>query len=237
MQKNIVYEDEHILVVYKPSGIATQTARLGQQDMVSELKNYLAGKAGNKQKGEPYLGVVHRLDQPVSGILVFARTKQAASRLGRQITESAFRKYYYAVIYGSPSHGAGRLEDYLCKDGRTNLTKVVEKDVPEAKRAVLDYRLVKTLVAVEPWKETSLMEIVLHTGRHHQIRVQMAHAGMPLLGDSKYGTRDDRELSREIGLRNVALCAYKLAFRHPATGEEICFEQPPREEIFQAFLQ
>lgn len=236
MQKNIVFEDSHIIVVYKPAGIATQTARLGQQDMVSELKNYLAGKSQKGAKGVPYLGIIHRLDQPVSGILVFAKTKQAASCLGRQISDGSFRKYYYAVVHGKPERKQGRLEDYLYKDGRTNLSRIVDQNFPEAKRAVLDYSLVETLMVLEPWQEASLVNISLLTGRHHQIRLQMAHAGMPLLGDHKYGSEQDRQLSREIGLKNVALCAYRLQFRHPATDREVCFEKTPAEEIFQPFF-
>lgn len=236
MQKNIVFEDDHIIAAYKPAGIATQTARTGQQDMVSELKNYLSRKPENKGKGEPYLGLVHRLDQPVSGILVFGKTRQAAASLSRQLTEGAFHKYYYAVIYGRPVREKDRLTDYLYKDGRSNRSVIVEKDFPEAKKAVLTYRLVKTLMVVEAMQEASLMEIELLTGRHHQIRVQMANAGMPLLGDSKYGTEKDRQFSREIGCRNVALCAYQLKFRHPESGEEISFERKPEDEIFLPFF-
>ena len=159
MQKNIIFEDEHLIVAYKPAGIATQTARIGQQDMVSELKNYLSRKPENKGKGEPYLGLVHRLDQPVSGILVFGKTKQAAASISRQITEGTFHKYYYAVIYGKPVKENDRLTDYLYKDGRTNMSLIVKKDFPEAKKAVLDYKLVKTLMVVEVLQEASLMEI------------------------------------------------------------------------------
>lgn len=236
MQKNIVFEDEHIIVAYKPAGIATQTARIGQQDMVSELKNYLSRKPENKGKGEPYLGLVHRLDQPVAGILVFARTKQTAASLSRQITDGTFHKYYYAVIYGRPAKEKDRLTDYLFKDGKTNLSMVVREDFFEAKQAVLNYKLVKTLMVVEAMQEASLLEIELLTGRHHQIRVQMANAGMPLLGDNKYGTEKDKQFSREIGCRNVALCAYKLKFKHPKTGKEVSFVRNPEEEIFLPFF-
>ena len=218
MQKNIVYEDESILVVYKPAGIATQTARLGQQDMVSELKNYLAKKPENKGKGEPYLGLVHRLDQPVSGILVFARTPKAAAALSRQITDKSMRKFYYAVIFGSPKQDAGSLEDYLYKDGKTNQSLIVREGFPEAKKALLHYKKVKTLMVLEKQQEVSLMEIELITGRHHQIRVQMAHAGMPLLGDGKYGSRINGD---------VALCSFRLSFIHPLTKEKLCFSILP----------
>lgn len=227
MRKNIIYEDKYIVVAYKPAGIATQTAKLTQRDMVSELKNYLA---------EPYLGLVHRLDQPVSGILAFAKTKEAAASLSRQITDGRFHKYYYSVIYGTPPKEAGRLENYLYKDHRTNRSVIVEKDFPEAKKAALCYKLVKTLMALEAMQETSLMEIKLLTGRHHQIRVQMAGGGMPLLGDSKYAPEECKTFSRKIGCKNVALCAYKLEFEHPITGRKVSYAIQPKEEIFLPFF-
>ena len=236
MQKNIIYEDKHIIVAYKPAGIATQTAKFSQRDMVSELKNYLAGRSECKDRKEPYLGLVHRLDQPVSGILVFAKTKEAAASLSRQISDGRFHKYYYSVIYGTPPKEAGRLENYLYKDHRTNMSAIVEKEFPEAKKAALCYKLVKTLMVLEAMQETSLMEIELFTGRHHQIRVQMANAGMPLLGDSKYASEECRSFSREIGCRNVALCAYKLEFEHPATGKKVSYVKQPKEEIFLPFF-
>lgn len=236
MQKNIVFEDEHVIVAYKPAGIATQTARLGQQDMVSELKNYLARKPENKGKGAPYLGLVHRLDQPVAGILVFAKTKQAAASLSKQITDGTFHKYYYALVYGRPKTKQVVLEDYLYKDSKTNMSSVVTKDTPEAKAAKLCYNWKETLMVWEAMQEASLVEIELFTGRHHQIRVQMAYAGLPLLGDSKYGTEESRYFSKEIGCRNVALCACRLEFKHPKTGKDVNFVKKPDDEIFIPFL-
>ncbi len=239
VQKNIIYEDEAILVVYKPAGIATQTARLGQQDMVSELKNYLAKKSESKEKREPYLGVVHRLDQPVSGILAFAKTKQAAAELGRQITNGKMHKFYYAVIYGRPDVREGRLENFLYKDAKSNLSLIVKEDFPNAQKAVLEYKLVKSLMALEENaepEEISLIEIKLITGRHHQIRVQMSYRGMPLLGDNKYGSDKSKNLSYEIKCRNVALCAYKLEFFHPISRKKITFERLPEGDIFIPFF-
>lgn len=237
--KNIIYEDEAVLVVYKPAGIATQTARLGQQDLVSELKNFLVKKTEYKGKGEPYLGIVHRLDQPVSGILVFAKTKQAAAELGRQITNGEMQKYYYAVICGRTAGQQGRLEDYIYKDSKTNLSSVVKKDFPDARRAVLEYKQIKTLMVLEENaepEEISLVEVMLITGRHHQIRVQMAHSGMPLLGDSKYGNSHSKSLSQKTKCKNVALCAYKLEFCHPVTRKKLSFEKQPEGEIFLPFF-
>lgn len=236
MQKNIIYEDEHIIVVFKPAGIATQTARIGQQDMVSELKNYLAGKPEYGGNGEPYLGVVHRLDQPVSGILVFAKTKQAAAGLSSQINNGKMHKYYYAVIYGESRKEEEQLENYLYKDAKTNKSVVVKKDFPNAKKAILIYKKMKTLMILEKEQEVSLVEIRLLTGRHHQIRAQFAYNDMPLLGDSKYGSESSKQLGREIGCRNVALCAYKLILEHPVKRKEMIFEKQPEEEIFLPFF-
>lgn len=260
MQKNILFEDGHIIVVFKPAGIATQTARISQQDMVSELKNYLAGKPEYNSKKEPYLGIVHRLDQPVSGLLVFGKTKAAAAELSRQITCGQMQKYYYAVILGSPSSSQGQLENYLYKDGKTNQSLIVKEGFPGAQKAILNYRLIRTLMVLEEEdgyreyrdyarhlaakhpasfpknRQISLMEILLITGRHHQIRAQMAHADMPLMGDGKYGTPASKSLSRKIGCRNVALCASRLTFHHPVTHEETAFERKPEEGIFLPFF-
>lgn len=247
--KNILYEDNDILVAYKPAGIATQTSRIGQQDMVSELKNYLVKAQKEEMTGkngkdavkkltfqEPYLGLVHRLDQPVSGVLVFAKNKKAAADLSNQISNGTMKKFYYALIYGTPIRERDTLEDYLYKDGRENLSLIVNATFPDAKKAILNYRHCSTLMVLEEGEEVSLMEIELLTGRHHQIRAQMSNAGMPLLGDSKYGSDRSKELSRDIGCKNVALCAYKLSFKHPVTHKGMVFEKQPEEELFDPFL-
>lgn len=236
MQKNIIYEDESMIVVHKPAGIATQTARVGQRDMVSEMKNYLSGKPEYGGKKEPYLGVVHRLDQPVSGILVFAKTKEAAAGLSRQISSGRMHKYYYAVVCGVPPAEEQQLEDYLYKEGKTNRSLIVKEGFPDAKKAKLSYKKIRTMMILENGQEVTLVEVRLFTGRHHQIRAQLAHHNMPLLGDSKYGSEDSRFLDREIGCRDVALCAYKLILQHPVTRKEMVFERQPREEIFLPFF-
>lgn len=233
MQKNIIYEDQHILVVYKPAGIATQTSRIGQQDMVSELKNYLASKSGK----EPYFGLVHRLDQPVSGLLVFAKDKKSATALSRQVADGEMKKHYYALIYGLPEEKKGQLTDYLYKDGRENLSLIVNETFPDAKKGILNYEHLSTLMVLENKEEVSLIEIELLTGRHHQIRAQMAHHHMPLLGDSKYGSASSKELSRVIGCKHVALCAYQISLNHPVTGKRMTFSRLPQEELFQPFLR
>lgn len=235
--KNIVYEDDQILIAYKPAGIATQTARVGQQDMVSEIKNYLAKEYKEKNKqGEPYLGLIHRLDQPVCGLLIFAKTKSAAAGLSHQLNTGEISKYYYAIVMGKPDKEKDVLVDYLYKDGHNNISLVVREDFPEAKKAVLEYRRIKTLVALEENVEATLLEVKLLTGRHHQIRAQLSNAGWPILGDGKYGSINSKDFNRSSACKNLALCAHKIRFKHPITGEEMTFERDPEDEIFEAFL-
>lgn len=235
-KKQILYEDNNIIVCHKPAGIATQTARIAERDMVSEISNYLAVTA--KEKTPPYVGVVHRLDQPVEGILVFAKTRKAAGALSSQIAKNKMRKYYYAVVAENCSPEdinamqSGTLTDYLYHDGKTNMTSVVSKEHKDAKRAELFYEIKKR----DSEKKIALAEIKLVTGRHHQIRVQMSHAGMELLGDSKYAGEKTRQLSEEMGQRQIALCAYKLVFDHPVTGKRMTFQKEPEGEIFHRFL-
>lgn len=248
-KKRILYEDNDIIVCRKPAGIATQTARIGQADMVSEIANYLAmtakgnaasrdmgNKVGHTTGSNPYVGVVHRLDQPVEGILVFAKNGHAAAELSKQIKENRMEKYYYAVVCGREFAAGGRLTDYLLKDGRTNTSRIVPAEVKDAKKAVLDYKIV-TKKAYNKDSEDSiriaLAEIRLHTGRHHQIRVQMSHAGMSLLGDYKYADAETMTISEHMHIKEIALCAYKLAFFHPATGKRLQFEIKPEGRSFQ----
>jgi len=221
MKERIIYEDKEILVCRKPAGIATQTGRIGQKDMVSELKNYL----GN----DPYLGVVHRLDQPVEGLLVFAKTPFAAKELGRQLTANVLNKQYLAVALGEGFSNVETLEDYLVKDNKTNTSRIAGAEEGGAKKARLQ---VKTEAYCRE-ENIALLEIRLLTGRHHQIRVQLANAGFPLLGDSKYGTEESKRKSKELSVDNVALCACRLAFLHPKSKEKLEFEIKPEGRIFQ----
>ena len=190
-------------------------------DLVSELRNYLA------EKKESYLGVVHRLDQPVEGLLVFAKNKAAAKKLSEQLKASSFDKVYYAVAFNQPPVQEGMLEDYMIKDG--SRAKIVPADTSGAKKAVLHYRI----IAMK--KGRVLYEVRLETGRFHQIRAQMAHAGMPLLGDKKYADAAINIYSEAHGIKNVALCAFKLKLIHPGTGEEMLFISKPAGEVFQDF--
>lgn len=216
--QNIEYEDGEILVCKKPAGIPTQSARAGQMDLESLLKNYLAAKNSGMM---PWLGMIHRLDQPVEGLLVFGKNKKATGELNRQLQRGILEKKYLAVLHGIPEEKEGKLVNYLKKDGRKNCSEVVKKGTPEAKQSILTYRILETM------QELSLAEIHLETGRHHQIRVQMSHAGLPLLGDRKYGIPDEAE--------NVALCAYILEFLHPVTGMKMEFQMQPSGKSFRKF--
>ena len=212
MDKMIVYEDNVLLVVHKPVGIATETARVGQADLVSELRNY------RKRKGEDtYIGVVHRLDQPVEGLLVFAKDGMTAQKLSGGLQRGALTKKYAALVAGVPQAPEGELADYLLRDGRTNTSRVVPKETRGAKAASLRWRILRHNEAV------SMLEIELYTGRHHQIRVQMAHAGFPLLGDFKYGSASSKEISGRLGINSTALLAYAVGLIHPSTGKKMEF--------------
>lgn len=226
MKPNIVYEDSHLLVCEKPSGIPSQSSRVGVQDMVSILKNYLFEKENKKEnKGEPYLGLVHRLDQPVQGVMVFAKSPFAAKELSRQVTSFSMKKYYLAVISGETEKDQGTLIDYLLKNGQKNLSKVVSEKTPGAKRAELNYQV----LGKKDRKE--LLEIELITGRHHQIRVQFSSRNMPLWGDAKYGS----SLTEEMDTDQIALCGYRLEFIHPKTKKGMDFQIVPRAPIFKIF--
>lgn len=209
----ILYEDDDVIVCYKPAGIPTQTKRLGEQDMVSLLKNYLKNS---------YVAVVHRLDQPVEGILVFAKTPYAAKELNKGLQSEGFGKYYKAVLCGVPAKLSGTLEDYLIKDGRTNTSRIGSALEKDAKKAVLSYEVVEKGKLEE--QEVSLVQIRLDTGRHHQIRVQMSHMGCPIWGDVKYAQKP----VQDHRFRQLALCAYKLEFVHPKTKKKKVFEIEPQ---------
>ena len=225
-REDILMEDDDILVVHKHAGMAVQNARMGQMDLEHALLNYLAEQARTRDAGQrraqiPYLAVVHRLDQPVEGVLVFAKKKDAAGKLGRQVQDGTMKKEYLAVCEGAiEKRGVQKLEDFLLKDGRSNTSRVVMPGTAGAKKAVLEYEVMKTQ------ENRTLVQIRLGTGRHHQIRVQFSHAGYPLAGDSKYG-------AKEKGF--LGLCAYHLELNHPRNGKRLEFTVKPEGEIFAGF--
>ena len=218
MRTRIVYEDQDILVCYKPAGLAAQAGAVTQPDVVSELKSYLKGA---------YVGVVHRLDQPVEGLLVFARSKRVAAALSCQLEDGTLRKQYCALVCGRPLRDEGELVNYLCKEG--SLSKVVCEGTAGAKKAVLQYEVTRQFVPKEAdgTQECTCLDIRIDTGRFHQIRCQLSHAGMPILGDQKYGTAESLELSRRLGIQHTALCAYRIQLKHPVSGGEISCEICP----------
>ena len=217
----IIYEDQEILVCRKEAGMAVQSARVGQMDLESLLKIYLAKKNPGR---EPYLGIIQRLDQPVEGVLVFARNPRAAANLNSQLQQGRMKKEYLAVVEGVPQKASGTLEDYLIKDGRSNASRIGKKTEPGAKRAILAY---ETVAAGE---RGALLRVRLQTGRHHQIRVQLSGMGHPLVGDGKYGAAGDRQGA-------IGLCAWRIGFFHPKTGKWLEFQNQPQGEIFREFCK
>lgn len=231
MKTKILHEDPHLFVIHKPAGIAVQSARVGQMDCESELRNYLV-----RQGASPYIGLVHRLDQPVEGLLVVARTKDAAAKLNKQLADGSLNKKYLAVVHLEQENIAetGDFVDSLLKEGQ--VAKIISsniketKNIKEAKEARLHYQI------LQKQGNLALVDVEIKTGRFHQIRCQMAYHGMPLLGDAKYGSSTSNEISRELGIRQVALCANRIAFKHPATGKELSFEVKPENKAFSKFL-
>lgn len=213
----ILYEDNHLLVVVKPPNIPVQADASGDDDLLSVLKRYIKQKYD--KPGEVYLGLVHRLDRPVGGVMVFARTSKAAKRLSEQFAGRTAKKHYAAVVTGEPEFQA-RLEDWLLK-GADNTTSVVREGTPEAKRAALWYRLCAR-------RKLCLLNVELQTGRSHQIRVQLANAGLPIWGDARYNP------TSEAG-QQIALWAYLLCFEHPTTKQPLRFVSLPKNEPFDKF--
>ena len=201
---NIIYEDNHLLVVEKKPNILVQADDTKDTDLLTLLKEYLKEKYN--KPGNVYLGLVHRLDRPVGGVMVFARTSKCASRLSEQVRTRKFEKTYYAVLCGK-AKSSDTLVDKLEKDSKTNMVKVTEN----GKEAILDYEL------IDYKKDMSLVKIELKTGRSHQIRVQFASRDLPLYGDQRYNK------GAKVG-EQIALFAKALSFYHPITNEKLTFE-------------
>ena len=253
----ILYEDSEIIVCHKPAGVAVQSRHPGVMDLESMVKNHLAGscEAGKQTAGSripgyqsagkhsgriPYLGIINRLDQPVEGIVLMAKTKESAAVLTSELQEGKIVKEYLAVTEAEPPGPEGYLTDYLKKDARQNCSVVVPEGTAGAKKAMLYYRSSR-VISDAGLKESSgtsdrtecfirpacgtLLYIRLYTGRHHQIRVQMANAGMPLVGDYKYNPGGRKDFS-------LALCAFRLTFEHPAGRKKMEAAIYPDNEIF-----
>lgn len=202
---NILYEDNHIIVVEKPVNVPMQEDSSKDLDLLSMVKEYIKEKYD--KPGNVYLGLVHRLDRPVGGVCVFAKTSKAASRLSEQIQKKQFKKEYLAVVKNDELPLKGRLEDYLLKDSKTNMVKVDKN----GKYACLDYEVIKTC------EDLALVHVNLHTGRSHQIRVQFSNRGWPLYGDQRYN-------KNAVKGQQIALWSYRLTLFHPTLKTEMTFQ-------------
>ena len=213
---NVLYEDNHIIVVEKEANILSQKDDTNDPDLLSLVKEYIKEKYN--KSGEAYIGLVHRLDRPVSGVMVFARTSKAASRLSKQIQDGTFHKNYYAVVHGILDKKEDELIDKITK--LNDNSSVIDKN---GKLAKLKYKVIEENKELD----LSLVDIDLETGRHHQIRVQFANISHPLYGDQRYGLQDKKQ---------IALHSYKVSFVHPTTKEIMTFILPPKSnDIWKNF--
>lgn len=209
----ILYEDNHIIVLVKPVGIITQADDSGDIDFLTEIKSYR--RVNENKPGDVFVGIVHRLDRMVGGVMVFAKTSKAAGRLSEQIRSRNMSKQYLAIVHANYLPG-GVMEDYLVKDTESNISKVVHHSNPAAKHAKLAYHVVSAKNGL------GLVSIELDTGRSHQIRVQFASRGFPLVGDVKYGIE-------KSGTQGPALWSYAIGIVHPTTKEKLEFTELPQD--------
>ena len=208
VKNNVLYEDNHCLVINKPAGPATMGLPEGETTLLTLARDYIKQKY--HKPGNVYLGVVSRLDFPVSGVIVFARTSKAADRLNEQFRQHAVEKIYHALVEGMPKTDAGTYTDWICEDPRHRKMWITQtpQSVPDARESILHYRLLRKI------NGNALLEIRLETGRKHQIRLQMSHHGTPILGDRKYQ-------AHTVLPSGIALHARRLVFKHPTTGQSL----------------
>ena len=211
----VIYEDNHIIVVEKKPNIPSQGDKTNDVDMLTIVKQYIKEKYN--KPGEVYLGLVHRLDRTVGGVMVFAKTSKAAARLSEEVRNKVFKKQYLAIVDGKLEEKLGTFEDYLLKNEKNNMSKVVKEGTKNAKYAKLDYEVLTYNEEIN----LSVLKINLHTGRHHQIRVQLSSRNHSIYGDQKYGTRGRG--------KQIALWAYSLTIVHPTTKEELTFRSIPEK--------
>lgn len=209
MKLTVLYEDNHLLIVEKPVNMPVQEDDSKDLDLLNLGKQYLVEKYN--KPGEAFLGLVHRLDRPVGGAILFAKTSKAASRVSNEIRLNRLDRVYYTVVRGLPRENKATLTDFLLKDTKKNITSVVDQSNKQAKKAILDFEI----IARNKREDLSLLKVKLHTGRSHQIRVQLAHMGHPIYGDQKYGRHVNK-----VG-QQIALWAYQLGVKHPTKDEII----------------
>ena len=222
---NVLYEDNHIIVVNKQSGEIVQGDKTGDTPLSDIVKTYLKEKYN--KPGNVFLGVVHRLDRPVSGVVLFAKTSKALPRLNKLFAEhEKVKKTYWAIVGNKPPQESGTLTHWLTRNEKTNTAKAYDREVPNSKKAILDYRLIAAS------QRYFLLEIQLHTGRHHQIRCQLAKIGLPIKGDLKYGA------PRSNPDGSICLHARHLELEHPVTHEILSITAPvPQNALWQAFAK
>lgn len=223
MKLNILFEDRYIIAVEKPQSIPVQTDKTNDEDLMSEVKKYLKEKTGYD---EPYLGLVHRLDRPVGGVVVFAKNKFANASLSEQIRMHQTDKIYYAVVCGKSRIKEDYLENYVKKLVTINMSKISDEKDKNSKIAKLKYTVISELHS-EEYGDLSLLKIKLYTGRHHQIRLQLSYAGLPIWGDNKY----NKVFVKKKEFTNIALWAASYTITHPKSEERLTFESVP-ETIF-----
>ena len=213
---NILYEDNHIIVVEKLPGILSQADKSNDIDMLTIIKKYIKEKYN--KPGNVYLGLVHRLDRMVGGVMVFAKTSKAASRLSEQVRNKTFKKEYLCIVNGILENKEGHLENYLVKDSKTNKSSITTANL--GKLSIMDYEVLKE----NKNRDFSLLKINLKTGRHHQIRVQPSNIGYPIYGDMKYNKKAHSD--------ELYLYAYRLSFTHPTTKEQLTFTNYPKNNLW-----
>ena len=219
----VLFEDNHLLIVNKKSGDIVQGDKTGDKPLSDVVKEYIKEKYN--KPGEVFLGVVHRLDRPTSGVIIFARTSKALERLNKMLRERTISKTYWAVVKNTPLKEKDSLIHFLKKNPKNNKSTVFTKETDASKKAILHYSVIEKL------DNYSLLEIDLETGRHHQIRAQLAYIGSPIKGDLKYGA------SRSNKDGSIHLHARKISFTHPVSKENILFLAPiPNETIWNACL-
>lgn len=218
----VVYEDNHLIIVYKEAGEIVQGDKSGDRPLSETVKEYVKEKY--HKPGNVFLGVVHRLDRPVSGLVVFARTSKALSRLNLMFRNGEVHKTYWAIVKDSPSNPEGTLTNWLVRNERQNKSYAYDREVPGSKKAILDYRVIGHS------DNYTLLGINLLTGRHHQIRCQLAHMGCPIKGDLKYGA------PRSNPDGSISLLSRHIEFVHPVSKETISVDSPlPDDPLWHVF--
>ena len=222
-QKDILFEDNHVIVVNKMSGVLVQKDKTGDKSLSDHIKSYI--KIKNKKPGNVFLGVVHRIDRPTSGVIVFAKTSKALSRLNKQFVDRKVSKKYLAITNNINCLSSDKLKNWIIKNTKQNKSYIHSSPIPGSKIAILRYSLVKEL------DNYSLLEVIIETGRHHQIRAQLSNIGLTIKGDLKYGSKR----SNKDG--SIDLHAYKIIFNHPVTKNKIEIKAPfPKRQPWSSFL-